>query len=87
MARDAGIHDALLATLPRLVTPAAGQTVLMSALNPEPWSHTRRWVSIALVLGAQIGLIFAFGDRKPVTPRQPGSIPELRLAEDRNRTA
>ena len=25
MARDAGIHDALLATLPRMVTPAAGK--------------------------------------------------------------
>ena len=56
----------------------------MSSLNPEPWSHTRRWVCIALVMGAQIGLIFAFGDRKPVTPRQPGPGPELRLAEGYN---
>lgn len=37
------------------------------------WSFQRRWLLIALVFTAHIGLIFGFGDRKPVTPRRPAS--------------
>jgi hypothetical protein len=35
---------------------------------------------IALAFAAHVGLIFAFGDRRPVLPRPPRPAPELRLA-------
>jgi hypothetical protein len=53
-------------------------------VSPKPreggWS-LRRWVMlIVLVFAAQIALIFAFGERKPITPRAVTNVPELKLA-------
>ena len=65
-----------------LARPDAGAAAVTQALHPSerPWSNTRRWLCIALVLAAQIGLIFAFGEHKPVVPRRPTQVTELRLA-------
>jgi hypothetical protein len=43
------------------------------------WSRGRLLTVIALIFGAHVGLIFAFGERKPITPRPPAFTPELRL--------
>ena len=58
----------------------------MNATTSEPrrWSRRRWWTLIALVFAAHVGLIFALGDRKPVTPRPPASAPMLRLAAESN---
>ncbi|MCU0783976.1 MAG: energy transducer TonB [Verrucomicrobia bacterium] len=46
------------------------------------WSRRRWWTLIVLVFAAHVGLIFALGDRKPVTPRPPAPSPTLRLAAE-----
>lgn len=48
--------------------------------DPRPWPRFRWYLIIVLVFAGQIGLIFAFGDRKPVVPRQPGFVPEFHLS-------
>jgi hypothetical protein len=50
------------------------------ALDPRPWPRGRWYLVVTLVFAAQIGLIFAVGDRKPIEPRRPESAPELRLS-------
>ena len=43
------------------------------------WS-LRRWLTfIAFVFAVQVALIFAFGERKPITPRAVTSVPVLKL--------
>ena len=49
-------------------------------LSPAPWPRHRWGTLIALAFAAHVGLIFAFGDRRPVVSRPPGPAPELRLA-------
>ena len=49
-------------------------------LEPRNWSRRRWWTLVVLVFVAHLGLIFTFGDRKPVTPRPPAFAPRLRLA-------
>lgn len=44
------------------------------------WSPARRWSSIALLFVAQMGLIFALGNRKPATPRPPAPALVVSLA-------
>lgn len=54
----------------------------MNAAIPEQsgWSG-RRWVGfVILVFGLHVGLIFALGSRKPVTPRHGAPAPALQLA-------
>lgn len=51
-------------------------------IEPTRWSRRRWWTLIALVFTAHLGLIFALGDRKPVTPRPPAPAPMLRLAAE-----
>ena len=44
------------------------------------WS-SRRWLTlIALVFAAQLALIFAFGEYKPIVPRAVTNVPALKLA-------
>ena len=43
------------------------------------WSRGRWWFVVVLIFAVHIGLIFAFGDRKPIVPRQPAFTPELRM--------
>jgi len=51
-------------------------------IEPRRWPRRRWWLLIALVFAAHLGLIFAFGDRKPITPRPPAPAPLLSLAAD-----
>jgi len=53
-----------------------------ATLEPRNWSRRRWWTLVALVFAAHLGLIFALGDRTPVTPRPPAFAPTLRLAAD-----
>ncbi len=48
--------------------------------SQDGWPRHRWGTFIALAFAAHVGLIFAFGDRRPVVPRPPGPAPELRLA-------
>ena len=46
------------------------------------WSW-RRWLTfIALVFAVQVALIFAFGERKPISPRAVTNVPVLKLTAD-----
>ena len=48
----------------------------------EGWSR-RRWLTlIALVFAAQVGLIFALGERHFAPPRAVANVPQLTLAND-----
>ena len=49
-------------------------------IEPERWPPARRWSWIALVFAAQVGLIFALGDRRPVAPRPPALDLVVRVA-------
>lgn len=49
-------------------------------IEARPWSRRRWGTLIALVFAMHVGLIFALGDRKPVTPRPPASAPTLSVA-------
>jgi hypothetical protein len=53
-----------------------------SSIESTRWSRRRWWTLIVLVFAAHVGLIFALGDRKPVTPRPPAPSPTLRLAAE-----
>jgi hypothetical protein len=44
------------------------------------WPLSRWLMLIALVFVAHVALIFAFGERKPATPRTVTNLPELKLA-------
>ena len=50
----------------------------------DGWPRHRWGMLIALVFAAHVGLIFAFGDRRPIVPRPPGPAPEWRLAMGSN---
>jgi hypothetical protein len=47
--------------------------------EPRAWARRRWWVVIALVFGAQLGLIFWLSERTPARPRPPAAAPALRL--------
>ncbi len=51
-----------------------------ASVEPRPWSQRRWWIFVALVFGAQVGLIFWLSDKSVVRPRLPGSGPVLHLA-------
>lgn len=50
-----------------------------AAVEPLRWSGRRWWVVLALVMAAQVGLIFWLGERKFATPRPPARAPVLSL--------
>ena len=50
------------------------------SVKPGSWSRSRWTFVIALIFALHIGFIFAFGNRKPIKPRQPIFAPELSLA-------
>lgn len=54
-----------------------------AVFESRQWSRGRWWLIVALIFAAHIGLIFAFGERKPLVPRQPAFTPELRLGANR----
>jgi hypothetical protein len=47
----------------------------------QPWSLHRQWGLVALVFGAQVGLLFWLSDRTPLRPRQATAAPTLQLAD------
>ena len=50
--------------------------------EPSPqqsWSVTRWIVCVLLVFAIHVGLIFAFGNRKPIVPRSVANAPQIRL--------
>ena len=51
----------------------------MSSLSDEPrlWTRRRWWVLVAVLVGAQVGLIFWLGDKLPVRPRQATNEPKI----------
>ena len=57
-----------------------GGPVAPKPLGEGGWS-LRRWLTlVALVFAAQLALIFAFGEYKPITPRAVKNVPALKLA-------
>lgn len=54
------------------------------AIEARGWSPAWRWSWIAVVFAAQLGLIFALSDRKPVPPRPPAPVLVVRLAPEWN---
>lgn len=48
----------------------------------EGWTPRRWWTLVALVFAAHVALIFAFGAKKPVTPRAVTNVPQLQLADN-----
>ncbi|HMP81501.1 MAG TPA: TonB family protein [Verrucomicrobiota bacterium] len=67
---------------------AAGSEISQSSSatedSEESWSRGRWWVWILVVFAAQIGFIFALGDRKPAAVRQTVASPELTLTTMRD---
>jgi hypothetical protein len=60
-------------------------------MNAEPLRHDgsrwscKRWlILIALVFAGHIGLVFIFGERKPISPRTVENVPTLQLADNAN---
>jgi len=54
-----------------------------ASLEPRQWPRRRWWTLITLVFAAHLGLIFALGDRQPITARPPAAAPTLLLADAR----
>jgi len=52
--------------------------------EPRRWSRGRWWAMIALVFLAQVGLILALGDRKPILPRAALDTQQLQVAPSRS---
>ena len=50
-----------------------------SPVETSRWPRRRWWWTVALVFGAQVGLILWLGERGPVRPRPSGPAPTLRL--------
>jgi hypothetical protein len=48
--------------------------------SQDRWPSHRWWLLITLVFAAHVGVMFALGGRRPIAPRRPGAVPELRLA-------
>ena len=83
LARDAGISEALLATLPRpYAAPPPPVPAMSSALvEPRPWPRRRWWGLVALIFGVQLGLIFWLGDASPIRSRaRHAAVTRLQLA-------
>jgi hypothetical protein len=62
----------------RMATPA---TNVNATISEQPGWPRRRWFSfVVLVFALHVGLIFALGSRKPVTPRRVEQVPAMQLA-------
>src|SRR5262245_6002427 len=48
--------------------------------RPETWSIARRVFYIVLAFAIHVGLIFAFGNRKPIVARSVVNAPRIQLA-------
>jgi hypothetical protein len=48
----------------------------------KQWSRSRWLTWVMLIFAAHVGLVFAFGARKPVPPRPATNVPMLALARD-----
>ena len=59
-------------------------TALNEPVRSETWSISRWMIYVAIAFAIHIGLIFAFGNRKPVVPRSVANAPQIRLAASRN---
>ena len=77
LARDAGIPEALLATLPGPVRALPAMTTML--VEPRPWARRRWGGMVALVFVVQLGLIFWLGSRTPIRPRLPTAALTLYL--------
>lgn len=57
----------------------------MNPSRPEQprWSRARWLVTLVVVFAAQVGLIFALGDRKPITPRRVAAAPTVQVTASR----
>ena len=77
LARDAGIPEALLATLPGPM--AAFPAMTSASVESRPWSRRRWWGMVALIFVVQLGLIFWLGEPHArfarVRPRRPHPPP------------
>ncbi|HEX5220539.1 MAG TPA: hypothetical protein VFZ59_13295 [Verrucomicrobiae bacterium] len=51
---------------------------------PQSWSLTRWIVYVMVALAIHVGLIFIFGNRKPIVPRSVTNAPQIRLATTRS---
>ena len=51
-------------------------------MHPAGWTRTRWLMIFVLFFIAHLGFIFAFGERKPVTPRAVADVLTLQLADD-----
>ena len=91
LARAAGIQNALLATLPRIVNapdccchePRRRQ--IRRRWNPartarRSWSGSRWFAVLLLTFAAHVGFIMTFGEKKPAIRRPVMDVPRLRLA-------
>lgn len=59
------------------------------APGPEPsgnkrWTRSRWLTLVILIFAAHVGLLFAFGARKPVVPQAVANVPMLKLADNAN---
>ena len=60
--------------------PGAGWTA--EPQHSAGWSRNRWQTLILLVFAAHVGLVFLFGEKKPVVPRAVTNVPALQLAND-----
>ena len=61
-------------------SPASGD----ESSPPQSWSLTRWMVCVIVALAVHVGLIFAFGNRKPIVPRSVANAPQIRLSTTRS---
>ena len=48
----------------------------------EGWSQKKWLTLVAVIFAAHVAVIFALGERKPVSPRAISNVPSLKLADD-----
>jgi hypothetical protein len=65
--------------------PPAGPTPATPEREPsgeKRWTRSRWLTLVMLIFAAHVGLVFAFGARKPIVPRPATNVPRLALAGD-----
>jgi hypothetical protein len=48
----------------------------------EGWSQQKWLTLVAVIFAAHVAIIFALGERKPVSPRAVTNVPSLKIAGD-----
>jgi hypothetical protein len=61
-------------------SPASGS----EAPPSQSWSLTRWMVWVIVAFAVHVGLVFAFGNRKPIVPRFVANAPQIRLTTSRS---